>query len=211
MTSHFHSPNRSRAFTLLEVTISMGVFVLLISGVFALVGATGELIEEVSILQDQEAVRLRLIETCRVNFEEMPADAELEFDFAKKGNNYNTYLSLVNAPNAFDFGFNTTEEIERVIFAAEIQPDGLIRAGLYYVSADEFQNAKEKDFSRINAPFVELVPRLRQVSWRFYDTASRVWRQTLEGNYRSSFVEMKLRLPEDTEPTTIVFWHPESQ
>jgi len=198
-----------RAFSLLELMTALAVFLLLAAGVFVLVAGTSQLFEDVARHQDRSSLREKFVESLRVNFEELPAEARLEFDYVAAGSTYHTYLSIIDAPRAFDFGFDEFDEVERVLIAAEIQSDGFIRAGLYYLSADQFRSASERGFSRIEGPFVELIPRLRQLSWQFFDEGAGVWRQTLEGDYRHSLVEMKVRFPEDSEPHRHVFWHPE--
>ncbi|MEM9017754.1 MAG: prepilin-type N-terminal cleavage/methylation domain-containing protein, partial [Verrucomicrobiota bacterium] len=52
-------------FTLLEMMLSVGVFILLITAAFSLVGATSELMTEVSEAQNQAAIRIRVVETVR--------------------------------------------------------------------------------------------------------------------------------------------------
>ena len=45
-----------------------------------------------------------------------------------------------------------------------------VRLPSYEFYSDEFQN--------IDAPYIELIPRMRQLSWRFFDPLSREWKQT---------------------------------
>src|SRR5688572_10298774 len=100
-------PRRRQAFTLLEMMLSVAVFVLLITSAFSLVGATTELMTEVSEEQNAAAQRMRFVETCRVAFESMSGNSNLEFYYLDRGGRFDTYLTLVNAPEAFDFGVNS--------------------------------------------------------------------------------------------------------
>lgn len=196
------------AFTLLEMMLSVAVFVLLATSAFTLVGATTELMTEVSEVQNESAVRMRFVETCRAAFESTTANSTVEFFYVEKGSGrYDTYLSIVNAPEAFDFGMNLRDEIQRVVLAAEIQSSGFIRSGVYYMTAADFETARETNFGTIEAPYVELIPRMRQLSWRFYDERAREWRQTLDGNFETSLIELTLQTGGGSPPLRSVFWH----
>jgi prepilin-type N-terminal cleavage/methylation domain-containing protein len=70
---------RDHAFTLLEMMLSVAVFVILVTSAFSLVGATTELMSEVSEVQNEAAERMRFLETCRVAFESMTGKSALEF------------------------------------------------------------------------------------------------------------------------------------
>jgi prepilin-type N-terminal cleavage/methylation domain-containing protein len=201
-------PRRYRqAFTLLEMMLSVAVFVLLVTSAFSLVGATSELMTEVSEAQNEAAERMRFIETCRVAFESMSVNSALEFHYHDRGGRFDTYLTLVNAPEAFDFGVNSRDEIRRVVLAAEIQSTGFIRAGLYYLTDLAFEEAQKTDFQTINAPYIELIPRMRQLSWRFYDPLSREWKQTLDGNLRTNLVELTFQIDAGSPAMRSVYWH----
>lgn len=202
-------PTIRRAFTLLEVMLAIGVFLLLVAGAFALVASSSQLIEEVTSLQDRESVRQRLVETLRVQFEELPADADLGFSSVESGGRYDTYLSFSRAPGAFRFGFEETMLIERVLLAAETRSDGFLRVGLYFLDDEDSRRAAQGDFDAISGPYVELIPRVRRFSWRFLDAETGEWMGTLEGGFPHSFLELELALPGDEEAQRLVFWHPE--
>lgn len=198
----------SRGFTLLEMMLSIAVFTLLMVAAFSVVGASTELITEVSEVQNDSALRLRFIEACRAAFESMTDKSSVEFHYIDNGSGqFNTYLSLVDTPDAFDFGMNRFDEINRVVIAAEIQRDGFIRSGVYYMTEAAFEEARQNNFSRIEAPYVELVPRMRQLTWRFYDSQARTWRQTLDGNFSTSLIELTARVHGDSAPFRSVFWY----
>ncbi len=141
------------AFTLLEMMLSVAVFVLLVTSAFTLVGATTELMTEVSEVQNEAAQRMRLVETCRVAFESMSGNSALEFYyFDRGGGRFDTYLTLVNAPEAFDFGVNCRDEIRRVVLAAEIQPTGFIRSGVYYMTISTSRRRRRTTSSATRLP-----------------------------------------------------------
>lgn len=201
------SPHARKAFTLLEMMLSVAVFVLLVTSAFSLVGATTELMSEVSEVQTQSAQRLRFVESCRAAFESLSSTSSVEFAYFDRGGRFDTYLSLVNAPEAFDFGLNLRDEITRVVLAAEIQPGGFIRTGVYYMTDLDFEAAQKSDYNNIEAPYVVLIPRMRQLSWQFYDAQTRKWQQTLDGGLKSSLTEMTLQVDGTAPPLRTIFWH----
>ncbi len=198
---------RRKAFTLLEMMLSVAVFVLLVTSAFSLVGATSELMTEVSEAQNEAAERMRFIETCRVAFESMSGNSALEFHYFDRGGRFDTYLTIVNAPEAFDFGVNSRDEIRRVVLAAEIQSTGFIRSGVYYLTDLAFEEAQKTEFQNIDAPYIELIPRMRQLSWRFFDPLSREWKQTLDGNLRTNLVELTFQIDAGSPAMRSVYWH----
>lgn len=201
------APRKSAAFTLLEMMLSVAVFVLLVTSAFSLVGATSELMTEVSEAQNEAARRMRFLEACRAAFENLSGNSTVEFYYYERGGKYDTYLALVDAPEAFDFGVNTRDEIHRVVLAAEIQSSGFIRCGVYYMDDVDFDEAQKSNFQENNAPYVELIPRMRRLSWRFYDPLNREWKDTLDGNLRSNLAELTFQIDSNSPEMRSVFWH----
>lgn len=198
-----------RAFTLLEMMLSVAVLSLLLVSAFTLVGATIELMSEISGSQREAAKRLRFVETCRAAFESVTDGSTVEFDYVDRGaGSYDTYLSFVEMPGAFDAGFNRLDDYERVILAAEIQPSGFIRSRLYYLTADEFRRTRESDFTRFEGPSVDLLAEMRQLRWRFYDSRAREWRDTLEGDADTHLIELTARTSGSAPLLRSVFWMP---
>lgn len=206
MESCLPTPRR-RGFTLLEMMLSVAVFTMLITSAFALIGAVSELMSEVSETQNAAAVRLRFIEACRTAFESTGPNSNFEFHYEDRGGDkFDTYLSLIKAPAAFDFGINLRDEIERVVIAAEIRPDGFIRSRVYYMTAVDHEEALQNSFTDIRSPYVELVPRMRQLSWRFYDDRNREWLPTPEGVGETNLVELTVQTDTDATPLRSVFY-----
>jgi len=200
------APHPRNGFTLLEMMLSVAVFILLITSAFSLVGATTELMTEVSETQRESTSRLRFVETCRAAFQSSRSTSTLEFDYVDRGGRrFDSYLSFVDTPGAFDVGQNLGDRVERVVLAAEIRPDGFVRAGVYYMTAEEFADAKENGFVGIESRYVELLPRMRQLSWRFYDRRTDEWRPTLDRDFPVSLVELTIRTERDSTPLRSAF------
>lgn len=203
-----NSSYRKSGFTLLEMMLAVAVFLILITSAFSLVGATTELMTEVSEAQNESAVRLRFLESCRIAFEATDLNSSVEFHhFDRGGNKFDTYLSFVDTPAAFDFGMNRREEIERTVLAAEIRPDGFIRARVYYLNREAFEATEQADFADIEGPHLELIPRLRQLSWLFYNENTQRWEPTLDGDFPNSMVKLIFQVDGTTEPIETVFYY----
>lgn len=197
----------ARGFTLLEMMLSIAVFLLLVASAFSLVGATTELMTEISETQDHSSLRHRFVSACRNAFESTTSESSLEFEYYDRGGSAeDTYLFLTKAPGAFDFGTNREDQITHVVLASEIRSDGLIRAGVYYLNEADYEVAKTTDFKDLDAPYIELVPRMRQLTWRFYDSRREEWAPTLDGDLRTSLIELTIQTAEDTEALRTVFF-----
>ena len=205
MKSRTSSP--IRGFTLAELMLSIAIFLLLMTAAFSLVSATSELMTEVSETQNSAAARMRFAEVCRTAFESATNNSTIEFHIEDRGSDRaDTYLSLVNTPSAFDFGVNLQDEIDRVIIATEFRPDGTLRSGLYYMTALDYEEALQNGFQNVQAPYVELIPRMWQLTWRFYNSRTREWEGFLEDAGDPSLIEMTARIVGDPGPMRSVFF-----
>ena len=125
--SVWETPKASKGFTLLEMMLSIGVFLLLVASAFSIVGATTELMTEVSETQERSLLRQRFITACRNSFEAATSKSSLEFEYFDRGGSVqDTYLTLTKAPGAFDFGSNREDHITHVVLASEIRSGSLV-------------------------------------------------------------------------------------
>jgi prepilin-type N-terminal cleavage/methylation domain-containing protein len=197
----------SKGFTLLEMMLSIGVFLLLVASAFSIVGATTELMTEVSETQERSSLQQRFITVCRNSFEAATSESSLEFKYYDRdGNTQDTYLTLSKAPGAFDLGINREDHITHVVLASEIRSDGLIRSGVYYLNDADYELAKTTGFKDLEASYIELVPRMRQVTWRFYDEQRSEWVPTLDGDFNAYLIELTIQTLEDSQPLRTVFF-----
>lgn len=207
MISRQSSKPGSRGFTILELMLSIAVFVVLVTSAFSLLVATTELMAEMSELEAETANQLRFVEACRFAFEEMTAESGVEFDYVQRTDGrFDTYLSLIDTPAAFDFGANLQNQISRVVLATETRPDGFKRSGVYYFAADQWEEAKQEGFSDLQVPYVQLLPRLARLDWEFYDPKSREWKNSLDVPFSPTMVRMTLKTENQDKPVHSVFW-----
>lgn len=200
------APPRNGGFTLLEMMLSISVFVMLIATAFSLVAATTELMTEVATIKSEAAHRVAIFDSCRAAFEATNLNSSVSFHHFNRGDEkFDTYLSLAGTPAAFDFGMDLREEIDRVVIAAEIQPGGFARVGVYYFTGDDSALAERTDFREINAPYLELAPRVRQFSWLFFNENTRRWEPTLDGGFPNSLVKLILQIEGTPSPMESTF------
>ncbi len=209
-----HQANRDTrrgGFTLLELSIALSVMVILAGGIFSLATGGLELMADIQDLQQREARKRRFIELCRQNLESLPAGTEISFRYEQRGGHYDTYLSLRNAPSAFGFGRGDFE-VRRVVVAAEIDSSGYIRAGVYYLDAEADDRYERGEMSTVDARSLTLMRRLRQLTWRFYDSNRLEWVDVLpDGAENPVMIELTLAGEDEPHPIRSVFWVPARQ
>jgi prepilin-type N-terminal cleavage/methylation domain-containing protein len=206
-----HDWGKDGGFTLLELSISIGVLAILAIGIFALTTGSAELMDELQQFQDREARKRRFVELCRDNFENLPSAARIEFDYRDRGGHYDTYLSFFDAPAAFSFG-GMRPDVKRVILAAEVENSGFARSVLYFLDAEQDRQFVRQGLDSLRLKPVVLLRRLKQITWRFYEPRTQKWREVLErGDAQPTLVELTLAMDGDAEPLRSVFWAPVRQ
>lgn len=203
--------NPVQGFTLLELSIALSVMVILSVGIFTLATGGLELMEDVQDLQQRESRKRRFVELCRQNFESLPAGAEISFRYEQRGGHYDTYLSLRNAPSAFGFGRGDFE-VRRVVLAAEIDTSGYIRSSVYYLDAEADERFERGELRTVDARSLTLMRRLRQLTWRFYDSSRLEWVDVLpQGSENPVMIELTIAREGEPNPLRTVFWVPARQ
>ncbi|MEM7478018.1 MAG: hypothetical protein AAF483_23785 [Planctomycetota bacterium] len=195
----------------MELTLAIAVMLILSAGIFAISGGALEMTTELNDYHDQEAIRNRFIELCRINFEDLPGNAQIEFLVLDRGKYYATYLSIANAPFAFSFG-GAPPQVARVVLSAEVEAGGYLRIRSHYLNQKQGEVFAEGEFETLSGRSVVLLRRLRQFTWRFYDSSRGIWLESWDSNLGNpSMVELTFRMEGDLEPTRSVFWVPKKQ
>ncbi len=200
-------------FTLLEVTLSIGLMALLAAGIYSLAAGSVELSAELVEYQDREALRRKFLELCRFNLENLPAHAKLELTNVDSGAYYTSYLSVEGDPSAFASASRSLD-VSRVILASEVESSGFTGVFLYYLDARQneawTQGQQERVLSECQR--FPLVGRLRQATWRFYDRRRKLWVETWKaGRENPPMVSLLFEMEGDAAPERLVFWVPENR
>ena len=198
-------------FTIMELSVALAVMVILTAGIFTLASGGLELLNDVQDLQQRETRKRRFVELCRQNLESLPAGAEVSFSYEPRGGHYDTYLSVRHAPSAFGFGRGDFE-VQRVVIAAEVDSSGFIRASIYYLDAEADDRYERGDMSSLDSRSLQLMRRLRQLSWNFYDSSRLEWVDVLpKGSNNPSMIALTVAGEGEPEPVRAVFWVPARQ
>lgn len=205
----------SKGFTLLEMMLSIAVFIVLITSAFSVVNATTEMITELSEAQNRATLKRNFMQTCEVAFDSMDLNSDLEFvRFDMTSESANTYLAWINTPGAFDVAIESASENPVRVLASEIQSDGFIRCGIYFLEEEDWLDFKQKKPLPPDTPYVELLPRAQRLTWRFRrpeDRDSKEWQNALTREEKSSLVELIFDLGEGGDPVRKVFKHLEQE
>lgn len=215
------SCRRTAGFTLLEVTVAIGVFGLLVAGAFGLAVGSIELTREVSGFESRELARMRFLQLCRATLRELPGTARflLLGVSAPKGGGDTQVLCLAGHPRAFPVGTAGSLAQGGAGILAELtllssRPDG---AGgqmiqLHHLAGEEAMRFEEKPaLEGLMAEPLTLLRGIKLLQWRFYDAKREEWvEEWEEEGLRPRFVELMLQLHGDLRPSRSVFWVPEA-
>jgi hypothetical protein len=194
-----------RAFTLIEMMITLVVFIMLAGAVFGIL--TGVL-ESTSTLQDNQARRdevSSLNAFIKKELGELPAGGTV--DSYKRGDGE----GLVQ--NGIVFG---TTSIAKAI-DAKVQPNGyyILRLTSYTATPVQGQTldarpileqAIESDDQTI--PWTTLITDIKTLDWKFMDPNGTDWVDTWTGSTNPNLVEFSLQPAGDLVPATMDFWLP---
>ncbi len=199
-----------RGFTLLELTLAIGILSMLSVGIFAVASGAIEVSAEVAEFDVAETTRSRFIQVCRANIEELPPSGDLLLRQAGSERLPATSeLSIGESPLAFSFGAGEGRAARTVL---NLLPDGAggVMARAYYLDRENAVRYEEgASVQQLEAPWINLVRGIRWLEWRFFVEGQRRWVDTWEEpNIRPKFVELNLQMIGESRPQRTVFWVP---
>jgi len=198
---------RQRAFTLLEVTLAMAILVLLAGAVYAMVDASIRGTSELETRQNRLQQVSGFLNLCRKTFRSLPATALFETRIIRQGEAYVPELIFRNCPGLFQWG-NAGNTSISTILGARPRVGGLLDLSILQDSEVEISSYMTGGTAK--RPWLALMPDVRNVEWRFYDTRTQVWsKEWKEPNFRPAFAELTLTTEEGAGK--YVFWIPPIQ
>ncbi len=220
-TDRHTTPPPAAGFSLLELTLAIGIFGLLVAGAFGLASGALELTREVGEFEKRELGKNRFIQLCRSTFREVPPSARLrlvELEGGRRGAPVQA-LRIGGHPRAFPMGaaVGSSTDAARLLLTSAVltaRPDG---SGSWMVQLYHLDNEQSIRFDE--APGFGTLPPdpvtlLRGVSvffWRFYDPETREWTEFWDNDaLRPGFIELNFQLAGDPLTTRSVFWLPSS-
>jgi len=196
-----------RAFTLLEVTLAMGILVLLAGALYAMVDASIRGTSELEIRENRSQQLSGFLALCRKTFHSLPAAALVQARVVQQGGSYVPELIFRNAPGLFLWGDDKNASISTIL-GVRPQVGGLSNLSILQDSEDQISSYLNGGTAK--RPWLVLMPDLKKVEWRFYDPRAQIWMQEWkEPLVRATFVELTLTTEEGAGK--YVFWLPPVQ
>lgn len=157
-------------FTLLEIILAMFVLVLLVSGIFGIVGGTTQLTDEMSRAHERDARRHSFAEFCSRMLRNLPGGAQVRLRVKQEGNHYLGEIGLKNAPSPIgSLGANGI-----TLLRTEQMTDGYLRVILEMFSHDESAGGGLANKEATKQSII-LLEGVAKCEWRFYNPLSREW------------------------------------
>jgi len=195
----------SRGFTLFEMVVVVGIFVLLAGGIYATVNAavraTATLTEENLQVQRLNA----FVALVRRTFHNLPATAQFSGGIREDTGDGFPEIVLRDAPGVFAWGMGGSTA-GTVLLTARPRLGGGREIALMLLpgSLGEMERRDAID----KGAWLRLLPDLREVQWRFYDESQQDWVDTWPEGTRPPLVELNLSLLGEDVPRKYVFWLP---
>jgi hypothetical protein len=195
---------KTRAFTLFEVMLALGILVLLTGSIFAILQASLAAVEEIQKQQQRGRTYFGLTELCRKTFRTLPASATVEGGVYEEDGKYYSRVIIRQSPKAFAWG-EDTRYLGESILSARPQLGGLYSFGLLRQTEADAQQFALKETPR----WLLLARDIREVRWRFYDPRTTQWQEEWKDpSLHPGLVELSLTLAGETQPIRSVFWLP---
>jgi prepilin-type N-terminal cleavage/methylation domain-containing protein len=194
--------NRSRAFTLLEVILSMGILALLAASVYAIVSSS---ISASRTAMEQQASLRRLdsfLRVIREAFLNIPAQGTVSLKIAKSGGGQPEPQLILGKVQGL-FGM-TSLGGGTLVLASRPRSDGTRTITMLRIPPNSSDRELEAAFA---APGIPLLPKARKPVWSFQKDGD--WKEEWpEGSPRPSLIRLRMEIEELPDPVEAVFWVP---
>jgi prepilin-type N-terminal cleavage/methylation domain-containing protein len=195
-------------FTMMEMIIAMGVFALLMAGIFAIAKSSMELSSDLASNQERSMMRQNLIDYLRRSFRSLPGNAEIRLQNRSVGGTYIPSLTIVNGGSSFSPGEAVAPDTGLEL-TAEQRPGGYLRVQLRVL--DDQQTLALRSGQNVrpskNEAVLTLMDRVSQFEWKLYDVQTQRWENVWKEARRPLMAEMVVQL-DDGLPMRAVFWIP---
>lgn len=159
-----HSP----AFTLLEMTLAMFIFSLLIAAVFVIVRAVTQLSNDLTVEQQRDARTHAFVEMGTRILRSLPPEAMVRLRTKQTGSRYLGQLVLAGAASPLTGGGGGVTVLE-----TEEAPDGYLRLVLRSLAPDQALAWEKGDSSA--GVRVLLLENVAMLEWKFFNVRSGEW------------------------------------
>ncbi len=186
----------SRAFTLLEVLLSVAIFLLLAGGIFAAVSATTQVSTEVALMRIESERFDALQGFLRKLFSNLPPAARLELRARDAGASGAVVELLISQAPAFAVFTRGGKRDEGLALAAIPDKRGALALSLSNIDVQSLQNRDQE----LQAAFwITLMPDIRQIRWRFAATQTTGLQETwVPNDGRPGLADLEISLRDGT-------------
>jgi prepilin-type N-terminal cleavage/methylation domain-containing protein len=198
-------PDRRAGFTLFEMIVVVGIFVLLAGGIYATVNAS---IRATATVSEENLEMQRLdafISLLRRTLHNLPATAKVSGGVSAEGGDGLAELVLRESPGAFDWGAGGPPDAT-VMLVARPRLGGGREISLLQLPAS--QGEMERRDRIDSGDWLRLLPDLRSVRWRFYDASVQDWLDEWRRDDRPPLVELSLEFLGERGVRQYIFWLP---
>lgn len=218
-----------RAFSLVEVVVSMVILSLILGSVFGVVWQATDSAAELRILDARDQQVGRFLSLYRRTLESLPVGASVTITPASESSSGQEELKIEGATTAYAMGVNSETEGETIV-SLRVQtekPMGDLEdyVGPLYriaVSREDFKPVTDGDEMAIRVgesdPFFEiddegrywlpLLDNIVSMSWRYWDAGQREWVDTWEEEAMPEMLELSLLDPWRPAPLRVVIEMP---
>lgn len=160
--------SRSKAFTLMEMIIVLGITALVITAIYTITQGTLTLADDVHRAEARDTRKHAFATFCESLFTTLPATSTLNLKTTQSGGQYLNELELQNVPSPFDGTPN---------FIVKLYTQGLAGGGMrLLLSCQPMPNPNDVLKNKpANVTTVVLFEELLQCDWRLYVPATQQW------------------------------------
>lgn len=211
-----------RAFTLIEVVLSLTILTLITGTLFAIIRGAVKGAAEIQLVQRENDSINRFLDLCRKTFSTLPSTATLELTPLDSGEGAAQELVITGAPGCFSFGLQPFA-YGATTLGLRIDPDGAMDANgapIYYLSltrpdlipkTDDNDMVLGQELTGLAAPdeqgrnWMPLLPDVINLHWRFYVRKEDVWYEEWAKTEWPDVIELQLTMKDRMNPIRMVF------
>jgi len=228
-TGELESRSGVRAFSLIEVVISMVILALILGSVFGVVWQATDSAAELRVLDARDQQVSRFLSLYRKTLESLPVGTSLTITPAGESSSGQEEMSIEGARTAYAMGVGADTDGETIISLRmqTEEPTGELEdyVGPLFqiaVSREDFKPIADDDDIAIRVgesdPFFEVddegrywLPLLNNIvsmTWRYWDSDQREWLEVWEDDNMPEMLELSLLDPWRPAPLRVVFEMP---
>lgn len=202
-------------FTLLEVVVAMGIFIIISGMVLKTASTSLALGNTIVETQNEEMLHQAFFELINQRFSSLPGNTRFDLTMERSGGHYLSDLTLQNVPLSFSWG-GETKVAKAVRLSTVKRRSGFLDVVLYYYENEVLEDAASSFGSTATSkePFAEIVllTDVQYFEWRALDGRSMEWQDEWDIQGRMPLqMELLVKFGAQGEEIRQIFWIPPKQ